>query len=405
MGGAVRSELMGVIPNDHDYVVVGSSIEEMEKLGFEKVGKDFPVFLHPITGDEYALARKDKKVAVGHNGFDCLFSPDISLEEDLFRRDFTMNSIAKDLKTGTLIDPYNGIQDIKNKVIRHTNELAFADDPVRLLRAARFLAQFGEEWSIAKETKALFLDASKELHAIPRDRIWKEVSKVLKSKHPHLFFETLKNFGIFPEIDALIDLPQRADYHPEGCVFTHNQLVIKYAATQGFSDIVVFGALCHDLGKAITYRENGNYNNHESVGVDVVNSFADRIGAPKKFKQFAMACAKHHTKTHHAFVLKPITIYGVLDGFGVTRGNDFACVFLDFLKVCESDYKGRGEPFCSSNIPEQARMKEYLNAFLSLDKKLYVKELINNGNSGEQLSYAIKQEQLRRIQQIKESKN
>ena len=275
VGGAVRDILMGREPSDRDYVVVGSTPEEMESAGFKQVGKDFPVFLHPDTGEEYALARTEMKDGVGYNGFSVDFSPEVTLEEDLSRRDLTINAIAFDMDTCEFVDPFNGQDDIKNKVLRKVSD-AFGDDPVRVLRLARFLARFGEEWEVDYYTEALCHRLMhKESEHMTAERVWAETHKALDEYDSHLFFEFMCKFDTkwFSWLKQMRDVPQPKQHHPEGDVFIHTMLSLRQA--EDLLPCTKFAVLLHDIGKYYCMKENGTLHGHEKEGVRYVEEVCD----------------------------------------------------------------------------------------------------------------------------------
>lgn len=298
VGGAVRDYFMGIEPKDKDYVVVGSSPEEMVSLGFQKVGADFPVFLHPKTKDEYALARTERKSGTGYNGFDCEWDG-VTIEEDLSRRDLTINSIALDCTKdfGKVIDPFKGRQDIEDKILRHTSK-AFEEDSVRVLRIARFLARFGQEWTIHKETSNI-MDAMYEkgdLDDLTSERVWKETEKALSEKTPSLYFNELLDYDIFSEYNVGYFVPQKLEHHPEEWVGTHTDLVMKYAAKTWNDPEITFACLCHDFGKVVSHNKHGNFHGHEKEGLQPINNFCDKWKVPKCYRNLALLVCEFHTK-------------------------------------------------------------------------------------------------------------
>src|SRR5574340_1080914 len=281
VGGAVRDRLLGLPVQDHDWVVVGSTPEDMVERGFQPVGKDFPVFLHPQTHEEYALARTERKTARGYRGFAVYAAPDVTLEQDLLRRDFTINAIAQDAD-GNLVDPHNGIADLRAGILRHVSA-AFGEDPVRILRAARFAARFG--FSIAPETLALMRDMvnNGEVDALVAERVWQALARGLMENTPSRFFETLRSCGalakILPEVDALFGVPQPENYHPEIDWGLHTMLVVDDAARHGYPLEVRFAALAHDLGKATTPKDIlPRHIGHEQRGAELIKQLAQQIG-------------------------------------------------------------------------------------------------------------------------------
>ena len=301
VGGSVRDQLLGLPIRDKDWVVVGACPEQMLELGFRSVGKDFPVFLHPKTNEEYALARTERKVAPGYKGFAIHASPDVTLEQDLARRDLTINAIAQS-HDGKLIDPYNGQADLKNKCLRHVSP-AFTEDPVRVLRIARFAARF--DFSIADETKILIrhmVDSNELDHLVP-ERVWLELTKAMSTEKPSLFFTTLRNVGalknLFPEVDRLFGVPQVPKWHPEVDTGIHVMMVIDQAAKLSTDIAVIFAALCHDLGKGTTPAETlPDHKGHEARSIELTQLLCERLRVPKDIHNLALKVAEYHTHMH-----------------------------------------------------------------------------------------------------------
>lgn len=365
VGGQVRDEIMGVEPKDRDYVVVGSSIEEMLSLGFTKVGAHFPVFLHPTTGEEYALARTEVSTGDGYNDYFVQFAPTVTIEEDLRRRDLTINSIAKDLETGEYIDPFGGIKDIKRKVIRATDPLAFVEDPLRILRAFRFSARFG--WPLSRDTAKLICESKDKLEALPKERKFKELEKVLSTKNEDIseFFVGMAVVGEYPELMRLTGVLQPEEHHPEGDAFKHTLLCLDYANTCTQTDIPytakeLFAVLCHDFGKAI-YWETGKLHGHEVAGVEIVKKFCDRIGAPKDWRDLAVLVCKHHSHVHGVMNMKPLKVYDLLKSFGFEHQT---ATTFSVIRCCVADARGRGPSKVDCSYPQgiylSLIMKDYL---------------------------------------------
>ena len=313
VGGAVRDRLLGLPVKDRDWVVVGATPEAMLARGFKPVGKDFPVFLHPHTHEEYALARTERKVGRGYHGFTFHAAPDVTLEEDLVRRDLTINAIAQD-DDGTLIDPYGGVADVEAGVLRHVSP-AFAEDPVRILRLARFAARFG--FAVAPETQALMqqMVANGEVDALVAERVWQELAKGLMTDTPSRMLLTLRDCGalarLLPEVDALFGVPQRADYHPEIDTGDHVMRVLDYSASQNQPLPVRFAALMHDLGKARTPADIlPRHIGHEPRGEAPLLALCERLRVPAECRDLARITALYHTKVHTAFQLRPDTVLG-----------------------------------------------------------------------------------------------
>ena len=367
VGGAVRDELLGLPVKDKDFVVVGSTPEAMLDAGYKPVGKDFPVFLHPKTHEEYALARTERKTASGYKGFVVHADASVTLEEDLSRRDFTINAIAKD-SAGKLIDPFNGQADIKAKVLRHVSS-AFVEDPVRILRAARFAARFAD-FTISDETLSLMrkMVENGEVNALVPERVWQELARGLMENKPSRMFETLRECGalkvILPELDALWGVPQPAQHHPEIDTGVHVMMVIDYAAKQNFSLPVRFAALTHDLGKGTTPADIlPRHIGHEERSVQLLKDVSKRLHVPNDCKELAHIVAKFHGKLHAASKMRPDTLLKFLIELDAIRQPER---FAYFLKACESDSRGRtGLENCA--LPETELVKTALRAALNID--------------------------------------
>jgi len=393
VGGAVRDSLLGHKSKDKDYVVVGETIETMTSLGFQSVGSDFPVFLHPKTKDEYALARTERKNGKGYTGFAVDASTSVTLEEDLARRDLTINSMALDAN-GKVIDPFNGQADLKSKVLRHTTE-AFAEDPVRVLRVARFLARFGEEWTIHPETYALMkqLRDSGELSHLVSERVWKETEKALSEKYPHLFFEALNGLGVFPEIEMMVGVPQPANHHPEGDVYKHTMLVVKRAADLNFDVETRFAALTHDFGKAYCYQQRGNLLGHEQEGIAVIEEFCERLKVPNRFKSLAILTSDNHTRCHKLFELTPKKMHKLI--IKNMNALEHPKRFQQFLQACLCDAQGRGETFVNRAYSQLLLAQSLLKALTQLDKKAVVQLAISQGKRGPEIGGAVREAEIK----------
>jgi tRNA nucleotidyltransferase (CCA-adding enzyme) len=342
VGGAVRDELLGYPIKDKDYVVVGSTPEQMVAAGFRPVGKDFPVFLHPETQDEYALARTERKTAKGYKGFVVHASPEITLEQDLARRDLTINAIAKS-EAGELVDPFHGLEDIKSKTLRHVGH-AFVEDPVRILRIARFSARLAD-FNIAPETLNLMqqMVEAGEVDALVAERVWQELAKGLMEKNPARMFEVLRSCGalnrIIPELDKLWGVPQPPQHHPEVDTGVHVMLVLDYAAQKDFSLSVRFAALMHDLGKGTTPKEIlPRHIGHEERGVHLVKDVCKRLRVPNDCKALAVMVAKFHGKLYQSLEMRPSTLLEFLIQLDAIRQPER---FNEFLQACEADSRGR----------------------------------------------------------------
>jgi len=367
VGGAVRDELLGYPIKDKDYVVVGSTPEQMVAAGFRPVGKDFPVFLHPKTHAEYALARTERKTAKGYKGFVVHASPEITLEQDLARRDLTVNAIAKN-EVGELVDPFRGIDDIKSKTLRHVSD-AFVEDPVRILRIARFSARLAD-FNIAPETLSLMqqMVEAGEVDALVAERVWQELAKGLMEEKPARMFEVLRSCGalkrIIPELDKLWGVPQPPQHHPEVDTGVHVMMVLDYAAQQAFSLPVRFAALMHDLGKGTTPKEMlPRHIGHEERGVHLVKEVCKRLRVPNDCKELAVMVAKFHGKLYQSLDMRPSTLLEFLIQLDAIRQPER---FNGFLQACEADSRGRtGLENCPT--PAADLMRKVLDAAFSID--------------------------------------
>ena len=344
VGGAVRDSLLGHPYQEKDYVVVGATPEHMLAQGFQPVGKDFPVFLHPETKEEYALARTERKSGKGYHGFQFFTDTTVSLEEDLIRRDLTINAIAMD-QDGRIYDPYGGQTDLENKTLRHVSE-AFAEDPLRVLRVARFAARYSSYgFHIASETLQLMqtMAESGELDALTPERVWKETSRALLEDHADIYFQTLRDCGalkhLFPEIDALFGVPQRPEYHPEVDCGIHTLMSLQQACKSNYSLDVRFAVLVHDLGKALTpVNELPRHIMHEERGVKPVTELCERLKVPTQTRQLALSVCKEHLKCHQIMSLKPGTVWRLLQRLDVLRRPERVEAFV---QACECDARGR----------------------------------------------------------------
>lgn len=345
VGGAVRDRLLGIDIGDRDYVVVGETVPSMLDAGFRQVGRDFPVFLHPDTGEEHALARTERKSARGHTGFVVHADPSVTLEQDLQRRDFTINAIAQ-AGDGTLVDPFGGVADLEGRVLRHVGP-AFVEDPLRVLRAARFMARFAPlGFRVADETMALMrqMVASGELADLTAERVWQELRRGLASPAPSAFLRTLRDCGalavVLPEVDALYGVPQRAEYHPEVDTGVHVELVCDMAATLApGDDLVGFAALTHDLGKALTPEgELPRHVMHEQRGLAPLRALCERMKVPIAHRQLAEAVCREHLNVHRLFELKDATVLTLLERCDAFRNPER----IDAIATtCEADKRGR----------------------------------------------------------------
>jgi tRNA nucleotidyltransferase (CCA-adding enzyme) len=344
VGGAVRDRLLGRAVDERDFVVVGATADDLLARGFQQVGKDFPVFLHPHTKDEYALARTERKTAPGYHGFSVHADPDVTLEEDLQRRDLTINALAED-PSGVLIDPYGGLADLRARVLRHVSP-AFTEDPVRILRVARFAARFNDlGFEIAPETMALMREMVQagEVDALVSERVWQELARALGEDRPSRFFEVLRECGalvrLLPELDRLWGVPQPAKWHPEIDTGVHVMLVVDMAARLSPSLEVRFAALCHDLGKGTTPTEVlPSHKGHEERSVDLLDAICDRLRVPTRCRELARITARYHGLVHKVDELRATTVLDLMEGADAFRRPDR---FHQMLTACEADYRGR----------------------------------------------------------------
>jgi tRNA nucleotidyltransferase (CCA-adding enzyme) len=396
VGGAVRDELLKMPVKDRDYVVVGSSVDEMLKRGYQAVGKDFPVFLHPKTHAEYALARTERKTSKGYKGFTVHAQPDVTLEEDLARRDFTINAIAK-AADGRLIDPFGGQEDIQKKIIKHVGK-AFIEDPVRILRAARFSARF-VDFNVAPETMQLMqqMVVDGEVDALVPERVWQELSKGLMEKQPSRMFEVLQRCGalqrLMPELACLWGVPQTEQYHPEIDTGVHVMMAIDYAAKQQFSLPVRYAVLMHDLGKGTTPKEVlPRHIGHDTRGATLVTEVSKRLRVPNDCHALAHMVAKFHIKAHQVLAMKPATLLDFLIDLDAIRQPDR---FEYFLQACEADSRGR-LGLESIALPEADRIREALHAVMQIKTA----EIAKQYAEPEHIKQAIYQARLAKIKAI-----
>jgi len=400
VGGAVRDKLLNYPFNERDWVVVGAKPKELLEQGFQQVGSDFPVFLHPDTKEEYALARTERKSGVGYKGFQ--FDTDISvtLEQDLSRRDLTINAIAEDLE-GNIIDPYNGQQDIADKVLRHVSA-AFSEDPLRVLRVARFAARYQHlGFNIAEETMALMseISSSGELQHLTPERVWVETEKALRERSPRTYIEVLRQCDalkiLFPELDRLFGVAQRADYHPEIDTGIHVLMSLDQATSLDDDTATRFAVLVHDLGKGITPKDVlPKHTGHEERGVQLVNDLCDRLKAPNRYRELAISVSRYHLLCHKAPTLRPTTILKVLKGIGALRQPE---KLAQFILCCESDARGR-LGFENTTYESGIWLTKVFNAIQTIDNQ----EFIQQGLSGKALGDAIDRKRQQIISDFKQ---
>lgn len=381
VGGAVRDQLLHLPVKDRDWVVVGATPENLTAQGYQQVGRDFPVFIHPSSKEEYALARTERKTASGYTGFICDFSPNISLEQDLLRRDLTINAIAQD-EDGKYYDFYGGLEDLKQRILRHISP-AFAEDPLRVLRVARFAARYHYlGFSIAAETLSLMRQISQtgELAHLTPERVWLETEKALAERNPEIYFEVLRQVGalgiLFPEIQALYGVPNPAKYHPEIDTFVHTMLVLQQAVllTENITEhqsAVRFAAICHDLGKALTPKEIlPHHYGHERAGLKPTTQLCRRLKVPTYWQELAELTCQYHSHIHKAFELNPKTIIELFNTLDVWRKPQR---FKELMLVCVADTRGR-TGFEQSDYPQQNFLWQLYQTASSVDVQQIIAE-------------------------------
>ena len=399
VGGAVRDKLLGLPVKDRDWVVVGATPEQMLELGYRPVGKDFPVFLHPDTKEEYALARTERKSGKGYKGFSFHTDPDVTLEEDLQRRDLSINAMAED-EAGNLIDPYNGSADIKEKQLRHVSP-AFSEDPLRVLRVARFAATLG--FKVAPETMALLrqMSSSGELGALVSERVWTETEKALAGRYPGRYILVLRACQalavLFPELERLFGIPQPEKYHPEIDTGLHTIMCLNQAARLTDAPVVRFATLLHDLGKGTTPEsEWPSHHGHEARGAKLVDTVCDRFRIPNKYRELARLVARYHLDCHRILQMKPETILKKLEQLDAFRRPER---LDDFLLACEADARGRAG-FEDNDYPQAVFFKQALAAANEVDSQ----SLQEKGFEGKSLGREIKKQRVEKIARLKNSK-
>lgn len=395
VGGAVRDQLLGLPIIDRDWVVVGATPEQLLAQGFQQVGADFPVFLHPETHEEYALARTERKTGPGYQGFICDFSPDVTLEADLERRDLTINAMAM-TPTGEVVDPFGGQQDLVNRRLRHVSP-AFREDPLRVIRVARFAARFEPDgFTIAAETLSLMraMSDSGELSSLTPQRVWQEMEKVLADKHPSTFFLTLRSTGalkhILPEIDALFGVPQTMQYHPEVDTGIHVMQALDRATGLTSRLDVRFAVLCHDLGKPLTPQQYlPGHRGHEKRGLKVIAALCQRLRVSKRLERLALLTSEWHTHLHQLQVLKASTILKLLSAFRAFQDDT---QLRGFALACQADAQGRSGHE-SSPYPQARGLLLCCEAAAAVTTR----PLLERGLKGPELGAALNRERIRAI--------
>ena len=400
VGGAVRDRLLGLKVYERDWVVVGADPVELVRAGYQSVGREFPVFLHPETHEEYALARRERKVAPGYRGFTTQFSPDVTLEEDLKRRDLTINAMAE-TESGEIIDPCGGRVDLAARQLRHVSE-AFVEDPVRVLRVARFAARFAPlGFGVAPETLALMrhMTQAGEVSALVPERVWQETERALGEADPQVFFETLRACGalavIFPEIDALFGVPQPPRWHPEIDTGVHVMMALQLAASLGASVAVRFAVLTHDLGKALTPRAQWpSHHGHEQLGLEPLDDLCTRLKVPSACRELARLATLQHTLVHRALELKPATVLTLLENCDAFRRTER---FRELLQACEADARGR-----AGREREPYPQADYLRAALAAAAAVALEPQERRGLAGPAIGEEIRRRRLAVISELKE---
>jgi len=385
VGGAVRDKLLDFMVKDRDFVVVGATPEELEALGYRAVGRDFPVFLHPETHEEYALARTERKTGPGYRGFSFYATPDVTLEQDLARRDVTINAMAED-EDGHLIDPFDGRADLERGLLRHVSA-AFIEDPLRVLRVARFAARLN--FQVANETLALMheLGSGDELTTLTPERVWQELERVLGEPWPRRFFEVLRECDalkvLFPEIDRLFGVPQPGKHHPEIDTGVHTLMVLDQSVRLSDNHAVRFAALTHDLGKGTTpEREWPQHIGHEERGVKIIEKLCDRLKAPNHYRELAVITAREHGRAHRALELRAGTILSLLEAVDAFRRPER---FEQFLQACEADARGR-TGLEDRDYPQAEMLRVARQAACTVDAGAVAAQ----GLSGEEIAAALK---------------
>ena len=395
VGGAIRDEALGIEPRERDWCVVGATPDELKSQGYRQVGRDFPVFLHPESGEEYALARTERKTGPGYRGFEFRTSPDVTIEEDLARRDLTINAMARDAE-GRLIDPFDGMRDLENRTLRHVSN-AFAEDPVRILRTGKFAARFADRgFTVAAETIGLMrhMVENGEADALVPHRVWKETEEALAGPSPRTYFMTLRDCGalaaVFPEIDALFGVPQPEKWHPEIDCGVHTMMVLEQATRLSPDIDVRFAALTHDLGKATTrLADLPCHPGHERRSIRLIRGMAERFPVPVACRELALRVAEFHGHCHRAFELRASTILRVLERIDAFRRPER---FRKFLLACEADARGR-TGFEDRPYPQA----EYLLGALEAAAAVNAKDVATDDMLGPQIGDALRRKRLQAI--------
>lgn len=401
VGGAVRDQMLGLTVKDRDHVVVGATEQQMLALGYRQVGKDFPVFLHPQTQEEYALARTERKIGRGYGGFSCYASPDVTLEQDLLRRDLTINAMALDAD-GKLHDPFNGQQDLQQRLLRHVSP-AFVEDPLRVLRVARFAARFAAQgFTVAAETLTLMqqIAASGELQALTAERVWQELEKVLQCDAPQIFFEVLRSCNalqpLMPELDALFGVPQPAKWHPEIDSGIHTLMALKQAAQLTTDPQVRFATLIHDLGKALTPKELlPKHHGHGQRGLVPIRQLCERLRVPSDYRDLALLASDQHQNIHILDELRPETILKLFDKADFWRKP---ARLQQLALVCEADATGR-LGLEHKSYPQAQLLQQLFAAATTVN----VQPIIEAGYQGHAIRQQLNLQRLEKIRLVKQN--
>ncbi|WP_387691964.1 multifunctional CCA addition/repair protein [Photorhabdus sp. RM71S] len=403
VGGAVRDRLLNFPVKERDWVVVGETSETLLSLGYQQVGKDFPVFLHPQTHEEYALARTERKSGLGYTGFTCYAAPDVTLEDDLQRRDLTVNAIAQ-TPTGELVDPYHGVDDLNNRILRHVSD-AFSEDPLRVLRVARFAARFAHlGFTIAPETQALMsnMATNGELSVLTPERVWKETEKALASPSPQVFFQVLRDCGalgvLFPEIDNLFGVPAPEKWHPEIDTGIHTLMVLKVATELTNEVDSRFASLCHDLGKGLTPPEQWPHHyGHGPAGVKLVDQLCQRLRVPNSVRDLAKLAAQYHDLVHTVAQLRPKTLLKLFDAVDAWRKPQR---IEQLVIISEADARGR-IGFEDTPYPQG----DYLRQAFKVASQVQVKNIVDSGLRGADIGHELQRQRQHALAEWKQQDN
>lgn len=398
VGGAVRDQQLGLPVKDRDWVVVGATPEQLRQQGFKPVGKDFPVFLHPHTHEEYALARTERKTAAGYHGFSVYAAPEVTLEQDLQRRDLTINAMALD-SAGHLIDPFGGQRDLEQRLLRHVSP-AFAEDPVRILRLARFAARYDHlGFQVAAETYALMRDMvdEGEVDALVPERVWAETERALQELAPQRFFTVLRDCGalarLFPELEQLFGVPQPAEHHPEIDSGLHTLACLQQAVRLGANTPTRFAVLCHDFGKGLTPASQWpRHHGHEARGVPLVETLCQRLRVPRHYRELAMLVCAEHLHCHRALELRPVTVLKLLERIDAFRRPER---FADILLACECDARGR-----AGREDQAYPQAEYLRQAYAAAGEVQARRFAEQGLRGSEIAAALHQARIGAIRRL-----